>query len=114
MVRVDSEMPRSSLVCEQGGNGTIQAVEVLPFSQLGGTIKMCKRFIFPPASSIGRHTHHGESEIYYVLEGTAVVTENNQDKMLHAGDAAVCTDGQTHSIKNPSATMTMQILAFIA
>ena len=66
-----------------------------------------------PGGSIGYHVHEGESETYYILNGTAEFSDNgnivtltdgsvvyvNRDP-LKAGDVAYTPDGEGHGIRN--------------
>lgn len=53
-----------------------------------------------PGASIGYHDHHGEFECYYILSGTAKLSDNGKDVILHAGDVAYTPDGAGHGIEN--------------
>ena len=55
-----------------------------------------------PGCSIGYHKHTGEFEIYYILEGTAEITEDGEIYELHEGDMMQCKDGSSHGIANKS------------
>lgn len=112
MIQTTPQMPHTTLENEQGGRGVLNVFEVFPPAAFGGRIRMCKRFVFQPGDSIGPHTHRGEVELYYVLRGTATVTEDGAVHRLTAGDAALCQDGHTHSISNDT-DQVMEILAII-
>lgn len=113
MIRTLDGMPQSFLENEQNGHGRIDTVTVFSADDLQPQFRMCKRFIFHPGDSIGPHTHHQESELYYILSGEAVVIEDGIRHCLKAGEAALCPDGHTHSIVNES-DREMQMLAIIA
>lgn len=65
-----------------------------------------------PGSSIGKHTHIDESEIYYILEGKASVYDNGEDVTVTPGDVVQTNSGETHSIKNIGDT-TLKFIALI-
>jgi mannose-6-phosphate isomerase-like protein (cupin superfamily) len=52
-----------------------------------------------PGSAIGIHTHHGESETYYILSGSGIYHDNGKDVEVHPGDVCFCGDGQTHGLR---------------
>ncbi len=56
------------------------------------------------------HTHHQETEYYYVLQGEGVVTHDNGETKVQTGDVVRTGDGETHAIRNEMA----QPLIFIA
>ncbi len=53
-----------------------------------------------PGCSIGYHVHTGESETYYILNGTAEFNDNGTVTTLQAGDVTFTPAGQGHGIKN--------------
>lgn len=63
--------------------------------------------------SIGKHTHEGESEIYYILEGTATIDDNGETITASKGDLHICYNGAYHSVKNNSLE-TLRMLCVIA
>lgn len=52
-----------------------------------------------PGSKIGYHVHTGESETYYILSGTAKLSDNGKEVILHEGDVAYTADGEGHSLE---------------
>ncbi len=53
-----------------------------------------------PGSSIGYHTHEGDSEIMYFLEGEATVLTDEGEETLLPGQAHYCPMGGSHSLIN--------------
>ena len=53
-----------------------------------------------PGNSIGFHLHKGDSEIYYILSGTAEYNDNGTLVTLTSGDVAITPEGEGHGIKN--------------
>ncbi|NLC40810.1 MAG: cupin domain-containing protein [Clostridiaceae bacterium] len=53
-----------------------------------------------PGSSIGYHTHHDESETYYIYSGIAEYNDNGTLVELRTGDVAFTASGEGHGIKN--------------
>ena len=51
-------------------------------------------------SDIGYHEHHGESETYYFLSGTAELNDNGVIRQVGPGDVAFTGDGEGHGLKN--------------
>lgn len=51
-------------------------------------------------SSIGMHTHEGDSETVYILEGTGKMICDGAEEPLSAGSCSYCAEGHTHSLVN--------------
>lgn len=51
-------------------------------------------------ASIGYHTHETNSEIIYVLKGTATVNYDGVTELVHAGEATYCPKGHSHGLTN--------------
>lgn len=60
--------------------------------------------------SLGLHTHYGEQEIYYILEGSGMYRDDDQEYMVHEGDVLLCETNHQHAIRNH----TSDKLVFIA
>ena len=55
-----------------------------------------------PGCSIGLHTHEGNSEIIYLIEGEGVVIYDGERERLLPGQAHYCPMGHSHSLRNES------------
>lgn len=55
-----------------------------------------------PGASIGLHTHEGNSEIIFILEGRGKVLYNGECLPLKSGNVHYCPMGQEHSLINDS------------
>ena len=60
------------------------------------------RSILPAGSSVGLHTHEGDSEIIYILSGKGKVLCDGEYEPLAAGDCHYCPSGHSHSLINDS------------
>ena len=49
-----------------------------------------------PGASIGRHTHETNSEIMYIVSGTATFTVGDTVETVQAGQCHYCPKGGTH------------------
>ena len=84
------------------GKGVINMTHFLNPEDSCDTGRLFSIATIPPGASIGKHEHINEFEIYYMLEGTANVMDNDQPGVLEAGDCMICKDGDSHSIENVS------------
>ena len=45
-----------------------------------------------PGCELGYHEHHGETETYYVLSGSATYIDNDKEYEIKAGDVTFCKE----------------------
>lgn len=55
-----------------------------------------------PGASIGMHTHEGNFEIIYILEGSGKVIYDGRAEALGEGSCHYCPAGHAHSLINDS------------
>ena len=84
----------------KGGEGDVTMFNFLTEQEAKGAGRLFARSVLEPGCSIGSHQHDGDGEAYYILTGTALISDNGSDVTLTAGDCQICPDGQSHSIKN--------------
>lgn len=110
MIKLKSEI--SKQVVENTGNiaGTIVKNHILTPEEMGGRALMFARIDLPAGSMIKDHSHVEDAEAYYMLEGEATVTDNEETRILHTGDVVFTADGNRHSIFNH----TQEPVAFLA
>ena len=102
MIKYKGEM--ETIYPEHVCNGLNHIEKQFIFSteEMAGKAKMFARITLPDGSSIGEHPHQPEAEIYYILEGEVVVTDNDRQETLHSGDAVFTGNGDRHSVANVS------------
>jgi mannose-6-phosphate isomerase-like protein (cupin superfamily) len=96
----------------KGGRDTVRVINILEPEELFGTGRLFGISVIPPGGSIGRHTHEGDFETYYILKGSARVNDNGVFHDLGPGDMTQCKDGDFHSIENTGA-VDLEYLAVI-
>ena len=84
----------------KGGEGTVRVLNILEQQEMFGLGRLFAISIIPPGASIGKHTHEGDFEVYYILKGRARLNDNGQVAELGPGDVSQCRDGHFHSIEN--------------
>ena len=66
-----------------------------------------------PGASIGYHTHEGNSEVMYILEGEGTcLYDDGIEETLLPGQAHYCPRGHSHSLINRG-DMTLKFLAIV-
>ncbi len=84
------------------GSGEVEIRHIFKKEELKGKARLVARITLKQGCSIGSHVHGQEEEIFYVLKGEGVATENGETFVLKEGDAMVTGGGSSHSIENQS------------
>ena len=61
---------------------------------------MATRIELDPGASIGYHKHVDNEEVYFIISGKGIYTEEGDDFDTRAGDSFLCRMGNSHGIKN--------------
>lgn len=96
----------------RGGAGSPLFLHLFSPEELGGRGELLSIITLQPGESVGTHPHDTNGEAYYILSGSATVTEDGESRILNVGDGEFCADGHTHSICNHTQEQ-MQFLAVI-
>ncbi len=83
----------------RGGEGHATLTELVG-GQLPESLQLFKKITIGKGSSIGYHMHEGETELFYVLQGTAKMRDDDQEATLTVGDVLVTPSGHSHSVQN--------------
>lgn len=89
-------------VVAHGGEGEILFRRLLDAAAFEGPWNFVDYAVVPPGSSIGRHTHRGNEELYLVLEGEGILHLDGEEHAVRAGSVIVNRDGGTHGLRNDS------------
>ena len=102
MIRRKEEITVRNVEHAQGGKEAVTFTDFLLPQDVPGHGRVISKLIIPPGASIGYHTHEGEFEALYVLEGEAAVNDNGEEFTLHPGDMHICRNGNGHGTENRS------------
>ncbi len=83
-----------------GGKGEIYITHLLTPKEMVGQCEMFAKVVVPAGASLGLHYHHGNTETYHILQGTAQYTDNDKIYEVKPGDTTFCPDGAMHAIEN--------------
>lgn len=100
MIKKSLEIKEEVLPEFKGGDGHISIFQFMSEKESNGAGRLFAKSVIPPGNSIGRHTHEGDQETYYILKGKALLTLNGEETILEPGDCTICIDGNTHSIRS--------------
>lgn len=85
----------------RGGNGSARLEKLMP--QLPEKTRLFSTITLAPGSSIGEHTHEGETELFYFVSGTGRVLDDGVSIDVCAGDAMSTGSGHSHGVENTGA-----------
>ena len=99
MIVTSEHMRQETREQMRGGPGTTHFSHIseagdIPHGRLFSRVEL------PQGAGIGEHTHHKETEYYYILSGIGRVDESNGSTQVGPGDAVITGDGESHSIFN--------------
>ena len=94
------EMPALLREREHGGEGAIWFRRLLSSEEFQSKIDFVDFTIIPPGSTIGRHAHVGNEEVYFVSSGSPIVKVEGEARRLIEGGVAVVHSGQWHELIN--------------
>ena len=87
-----------------GGAGYILKQPLITGEQLGEHCKLFGEVILKPGCEIGYHEHHGETETYYLIQGSGIYCDNGTEYPVEAKDVTFCEDGSGHGLLNTGDT----------
>ena len=85
----------------RGGKGDVSLAQ-LPAQALAKHVRLLSELTIPPGAGIGTHTHSGETEYFYIVEGGGTVDDNGASAHVQPGDVLVTGGGAQHNIENHS------------
>ena len=95
------------------GNGTVQITNFIDGpADLNEKGRMFSRLTLRPGCSIGYHVHEKDSELFYIIKGTGIYSDNGEEKTVTEGDVTLCPAGTGHGIANNSDSV-LEIIAVI-
>lgn len=84
-----------------GGSGKGSALSFpVNIPDTNGAFTMTTRLELAPGSSIGYHKHADNEEVYFIMSGKGLYTEENESAEVTAGDIMLCRRGRSHGIEN--------------
>ena len=95
-----------------GGDGEVVIKHILGEKELNGKCGLYAEVTIAPGSSLGYHTHHGESETYYIVSGEGEYNDNGTVRTVKAGDMTFTPDGCGHGLK-PTGSEPIVFMALI-
>ena len=101
MIRKQEELSVAYNEHMRGGDGTVIVKKFISGPEdLCGKGRLFANITLNPGCGIGFHVHDGESELFYIMKGTAEYNDNGEIKTVQAGDVTICPPGTGHGITN--------------
>ena len=94
-----------------GGVGLCPHATVFPGSEIDAPVRFVNYTILPPGAGFGLHEHGDDNELYVVLRGRGVYTQDGEEAAVEAGDIIMNAPRGTHAIRNTGAEE-MALLVF--
>ena len=81
-----------------GGEGELLAARVV--ERASGALAFVDVVVVPPGTTVGRHTHADDEELYIILAGSAEVVVDGEARTVGKGDIVHNRPGGTHELAN--------------
>ena len=112
MIRKAAECRKESREHMRGGDGTVHITHFATTEELYEKGRLFGNITLNPGCGIGFHVHEKDSELFYIMKGTALYNDNGVEGTVSAGDVTICPAGAGHSIAN-NGEETVEICAVI-
>ena len=79
MSRLENEMDKEIRNKMRDGDGSVEIMHIFKQDDFKGKVRLFAKLKINPGSSIGHHEHLEEAEVYYILSGKGIVTDNGKE-----------------------------------
>lgn len=100
MIRKAEECQKEYREHMRGGDGTVEITNFATPAELNDKGRLFAKITLNPGCSIGYHVHEKDSELFYIIKGTAEYNDGGETRTVSAGDITVCPAGTGHGIAN--------------
>ena len=109
MVKWDKEMFVKTKHAADG-QVALTLTDLKGFPGMNPNVTLFSHIRLNPGQEVAYHTHEGEFEIYYILTGSGIYSDNGEEVAVAPGAITYNPTGCGHSLKNTGS----EILEFIA
>jgi len=85
---------------EHGGTGPIEFRRMLAADEFETNIDFLDVTTIPSGSTIGKHHHRGNEEVYFIASGTPLMRVDGEERRLSKGAIAVVRNDGWHELIN--------------
>lgn len=101
MIRKASECPITINEHMKGGDGSVKLTGFISGpAELQNKGRLFSLITLEPGCGIGYHVHENESELFYIVKGSATYNDNGTESTVTVGDVMICAPGEGHCITN--------------
>ena len=100
MIKKAADMQTEYRPNMRDGNGTVELTSFATPEELNDKGRLFANITLKPGCSIGYHVHEKDSELFYIMKGTALYNDNGVEGTVSAGDVMLCPAGAGHAIAN--------------
>ncbi len=104
MIIRNEDLPLIQRENAKGGVGVFINKMILQEDQFHNKGRLFARCKLAPGHSVGSHTHVGEMEICYFLNGVGTVESDGIRTQVYPGDVNIVNAGENHSVINTGKT----------
>ena len=96
------DIPKTDKENVWGGTGRLSSqMAVTPETRIAGShFKAAGRVALDVGTRIGLHKHSGDEELYVILSGEGLYSEDEKQETVTAGDMLFLADGHSHGLQN--------------
>ena len=103
MIRTQDQCQKELREHMRDGKGTVELTNFITSpEELCMKGRLFSKITLKSGCSIGYHVHENDSELFYILSGTAEYNDNGEVVTVSAGDVMICPPGTGHGIENVS------------
>ena len=85
----------------RGGDGSVKLKSLISGpEELLDKGRLFSVITLEPGCSIGYHVHENESELFYIVKGSADYNDGGEEIRVNAGDVTIVEPGNGHGITN--------------
>lgn len=100
MIRKFEEMRVEKIQSMRDGKGEVEVIHILEKNEFQNKGRLFARNILKPGTSVGLHEHINDFEVYYIVKGEGIFSDNGVQVRLNSGDMGYTKNGHSHSIEN--------------
>ncbi len=100
MVKNFEDFKTEERVNMRGGDGTVVVTSFVSAEELNSKGRLFGKITLKPGCGIGYHVHETDSELFYIMKGTATYDDNGKTVTVTAGQVTLTPSGSGHAIKN--------------
>ena len=86
------------------GAGALECLQMLSSVDSEYGILLFHIDTLPPETSIGKHLHEGNEEIYYLIDGECTLEYDDEEMPMSSGDISIVQSGHSHALYNTGKT----------